>query len=126
MEQCWFHNVCTAHEAAEEYLADNKKSFVIHSNLIHSDLVPAAKKLEWIKSQQKTVEGWALGVAKGNRLRDLERQHDRAVERQKKVETQYGKSYFDGLRIYLRGLGFSFPRAIFRPPPFFRVKTGSR
>jgi hypothetical protein len=101
MEQRWFHNVCKAHEAAEKYLGENQESFAIHS-----DLGPATKKVERIQSQQKTVQGWSLGVAKGKRLLELKGQLDRAVERQEKIEIRYGESYFEGLRVYLRGAGF--------------------
>jgi len=100
MEQRWFHNVCRAHETAEKYFGENKESFAIHA-----DLPAAAKKVEWIQSQQKTVQGWGMGVAKGKRLEDLKRQLGPAVERKEKA-TRYGESYFEGLRVYLRGAGF--------------------
>jgi hypothetical protein len=101
VEKRWFHNLCKAHESAEKFLADNKKLF-----LRHEELRGAPPKLERLVTQQKTIQAWSPSRAKWTNLERLKGKLDKAHELNNEILNLYGDSYFEGLRLYLRGAGF--------------------
>ncbi|MET0405327.1 MAG: hypothetical protein ABW123_23125 [Cystobacter sp.] len=106
LEKRWFHNVCEAHESAEKHLAENQTLLRRQQELLKSP-PPSHATLKSLESQQTLIKkSWSSSRAKWANLDRLDNKIKTAVTRRDEVGNVYGHEYFEGLRRYLRALGF--------------------
>lgn len=122
MEQRWFHNLRGAHESAEKFREENEASFASHqkNQPPHQTVKESIDRLE---KRKETVTGWQPGTLKWKNLDDVNDKLRKANERNAKLDEAnaelYGKSFFEGLRLYWRGAGFLVAPSYLPPAAIF-------